>query len=45
MNLTVEFLPSALDVLRLLATHSPEIMLVLSKDEEFLLCVVRGKIL
>ncbi|XP_066980837.1 rotatin-like [Macrobrachium rosenbergii] len=42
MNVTVDFIPGALGVLRLLATHSSSIRTILSDDEEFLLCLVRA---
>ncbi|XP_068219569.1 rotatin-like [Palaemon carinicauda] len=42
MNVTVDFIPGALGVLRLLATHSSSIRAILSEDEEFILCLVRA---
>ncbi|XP_069941170.1 rotatin-like isoform X2 [Cherax quadricarinatus] len=44
-NLTVEYLPGAVETLRLLVTHSAHIRSKLLKDEEFLLCVVRAALL
>ncbi|XP_042205049.1 rotatin-like isoform X3 [Homarus americanus] len=40
-NLTVEYLPGAVETLRLIATHSNHIRTTLLQDEEFLLCIVR----
>ncbi|KAK7067610.1 hypothetical protein SK128_025000, partial [Halocaridina rubra] len=41
MNLTVEYIPGAVETLRLLATHSSHVRSTLAGDEEFLLCLVR----
>lgn len=42
LDLTVECIPGAVDVLRLLATHSQDIRQTLARNEELLLCLVRG---
>ncbi|XP_027230320.2 rotatin [Penaeus vannamei] len=42
LDLTVECIPGAVDVLRLLATHSQDIRQTLARNEELLLCLVRA---
>ncbi|XP_071513328.1 rotatin-like isoform X2 [Panulirus ornatus] len=44
-NMTVEFLPSVVETLRLLVTYSTDIRKALLQDQEFLLCIVRVALL
>ncbi|KAK3876745.1 hypothetical protein Pcinc_018481 [Petrolisthes cinctipes] len=44
-HLTLDLIPGAVEALRLLATHSPQVVHTLRHDPVFLLCIVRAALL